>query len=724
MNQTIATSWLVDVALPVPLAEHFTYRWPPAGAPLDEPAVGPADPPEADPPEAGAPGATARSPETEGADGRLDAGAAPGAGTVSRAPRVGDLVGVPFGRRREVIGLVVAVHPDARERSEVAGRALRRVRRLLPPEYGLGPGRLELARWLAEYYALPLGEVVPLFHPPAPATRFRAGRRQEAVYPDVDPATIVLTDEQQAAVAQVGARIESGQYGVTLLHGVTGSGKTEVFLAAMAAALDRGRSAIYLLPEIALTPQTLGRIHARFGDRAAALHSSLSAGERCRVHEAAARGEVRVVVGPRSALFAPVRDLGLVVVDEEHETSFKQEEKPRYHARHAALVRARAANAPVVLGSATPELESFHNARTGRYDLLVLRRRMGADLPPVDLVDMRGAVHEDGFSEELTAAVEHALSADRQVLLYYNRRGFARALQCGACGDAPTCPRCDIALTYHLRPRRLLCHYCGHARAVPGACPACAAEDTFLASGGGTEKLELALQGLFPGVKVLRLDQDTTRRRGSHGRILAEFAGGGAGILVGTQMVAKGHHFPGVELVGVLAADDGLTLPDYRAAERSFQLLTQVAGRAGRTAPGRVLFQTYRPDDPVILAAAAHDFDTFAAVEMAARRQLLYPPFTRLVRLAVSARRQGDAEAAAAELAGAVRRPLEEAGAHVLGPAPAVFARLQDRHRFQVLVKGRLTIRQKAWLAATARHLEAVRRGVRAFVDVDPLTIY
>jgi primosomal protein N' (replication factor Y) len=508
-----------------------------------------------------------------------------------------------------------------------------------------------------------------------------------------------------------------------LIHGVTGSGKTEVYLSAIAAALARGRGAIYLLPEIALTPQTLARISARFGGRAAALHSALSAGERCRVHEGAARGEIRVVVGPRSAVFAPVRDLAVIVVDEEHETSFKQEEKPRYHARHAALARGRIASAAVLLGSATPDLESYRNAITGRYRRVVLERRLGAELPPVSLVDLRGKPAADGFSARMTEAIEQTLAADRQVVLYYNRRGFARALQCADCGEAAVCPRCDIALTYHLRPRRLLCHYCGFARSVFSACPACAGE-SFVAAGGGTEKVEMALHALFPGVATLRLDQDSTRRRGSHARILAAFAAREASILVGTQMVTKGHHFPGVELVGVLAADDGLTLPDYRAAERAFQLLTQVAGRAGRTRPGRVVFQTYRPEDPVIQAAAAHDYEAFIGSELETRQQLDYPPFQRLIRLAVNGRRLGAVERAAAVLAAAVSEQLANRGVTVLGPAPAVFPRLQDRHRRQILLKGQLSIRQKRWLAACTRALESSERGVSAFVDVDPLTIY
>ena len=673
-SEVLGEELLVQVALPVPLPQTFTYRF-------------------------------------------IDADEA------AARPVPGDLIGVPFGRRREVIGLVVAVGHRAAAAAPTDGRPLRRVRRLLPAAYRLLPERLRLAHWLADYYALSLGEVVPLFHPPAPGTRHRSSRRQEPSYPLSDSQTIRLTPGQREAVRAATDLLEYGTFGTILVHGVTGSGKTEVYLRIIAAALKQGRGAIYLLPEIALTPQTLARITARFGDRVGALHSGLAAGERCRVHEAAATGEISVVVGPRSALFAPVRDLGVVVVDEEHETSYKQEEKPRYHARHMALVRARENGAVVLLGSATPDLESYRNGLRERYQMVTLRQRAVGCLPEVEIVDLRGQAAPEGFSPRLMESIDETLGAERQVILFYNRRGFARVIQCRGCGEAALCPRCDIGLTYHLRPRRLLCHYCGHTVPVPAVCPACASED-FLPLGGGTEKVELALTAAFPGVSVLRLDQDTTRRRGSHGRILSAFAAGEAQVLVGTQMVAKGHHFPAVGLVGVLAADDGLTLPDFRAAERVFQLLTQVAGRTGRTDPGRVLFQTYRPDDPIILAAAAHDYQAFATEELAARQAFGYPPFRRLLRVGISGRRRQGSEQAAHDLALAIRNGLGGTRREILGPAPAVFARLQDRYRFQMLIKGTLSFRTKRWLADCARALRARERGLDITLDFDPLGMY
>ncbi len=664
---------LVDLAMPVPLPGTFTYRW------------------------------------TE---------------DVSCLPPVpGDLARAPFGRRRGVIGLVVDVRADDGRDVTDAGLPLRGLEAILPEGYRLLADRLRLANWLAGYYGVPLGEVVPLFYPPRPQTRGRRGGRADRPFPLADAPAITLTAAQAAAADAARALLDRRAFGSLLLHGVTGSGKTEVYLQVIRAALDRGRSAIYLLPEIALTPQTLARITARFGAQAAAIHSGLAAGERCRVHEAAAAGEVRVVVGPRSALFAPVRDLGVLVVDEEHETSYKQDEKPRYHARDAALVRGREASAVVMLGSATPDLGSWHNATAGRYRLFTLPDRLGAELPAVELVDLRGAAPQDGFSERLLEAVGATLAAGKQAILYHNRRGFARQLQCRDCGAVVMCPHCDIGLTVHLRPRHLLCHYCAHRRESPDACPACRSP-AFLPAGGGTEKTELVLRAAFPQARVLRLDHDTTRRRGSHAQILGAFAAGEADILVGTQMVAKGHHFAGVDLVGVLAADDGLSLPEYRAAERVFQLLTQVAGRAGRAAPGRVVLQTWQPAHPVIQAAAAHDFTGFASLESEHRRRAGYPPFTRLVRLGVSGLRQGQIERAAEQLADAMRSRLAAPGRELLGPAPAVFPRLQNRYRQQILLKGELSRGEKSWLVDCGRALREAHRGLEVVLDVDPVGIW
>lgn len=663
---------LVEVALPVPLPQTFTYLMPEA---WEDPV------------------------------------------------RAGDLVAAPFGRRKAVAGMVVSVSRTPGEVVERDGHRLRPLSRCFGPAYAITDDRRRLLDWMCGYYALPAGELVPLFHPPSPGTRARATARRPAAFPLSDRRVVDLTADQSRAVASAVDHLDRGAYGVLLLHGVTGSGKTEVYLRAIAETLDRGRSAVYLLPEIALTPQTEARIRERFGDAVATLHSGLSAGQRCRVHEAAAAGEVRVVVGPRSALFVPLRALGLVVMDEEHDSSYKQEEKPRYHARHAALVRAREAGAFVILGSATPDLESVRNARDGRYQLVELHDRPVGEVPAVEIVDMREERSGDGFSDKLLQSLERTLAGGRQAILYYNRRGFARVLQCSACGGAVPCPHCDIGLTVHLRPRRLLCHYCGHSRPAPEICPECGAAE-FLPAGGGTEKLELALTAHFPCARILRLDQDTTRRRGSHARILTAFASGEADILVGTQMVAKGHHFPGVDLVGVLAADDGVSLPDFRAHERSFQLLTQVAGRTGRDGAGSVIFQTWQPDHPVLRHAAAQDALAFATEELAVRAEVGYPPYRRMLRLALVSRRLGEVSAAAATLADLIRAGLRNPAVEVLGPAPAVFPRLHDRYRYQLLLKGGLSTAEKAWLADCARRMGARTRGLDVMLDVDPVGMW
>ncbi len=665
-----AVATLAEVALPVPLDRTFTYRVP------DDWSAPPVQP--------------------------------------------GDLVSAPLGRRT-VTGLVVGVREAAADVAEIDGHRLRHLRDRFPAAYRIEDDRRRLLDWMAGYYALPVGELVPLFHPPAPGTKARP-RRVAAAYPIADAVDVRLTPDQERAVAWAIDRLESRSYGTLLLRGVTGSGKTEVYLRVIAEALARGRSALYLLPEIALTPQTEARVAARFGDRVATVHSGLSAGERCRVHEAAAAGELKVVLGPRSALFTPLRDLGAVIVDEEHDASYKQEEKPRYHARHAALVRAREAGACVVLGSATPDLESVRNAREGRYREILLADRPVGEMPVVEIVDMRGGPASDGFSGALLARLETCLADGRQAILYYNRRGFARVLQCTSCGVPVACPHCDIALTVHLRPRQLLCHYCGFARREPDTCPDCGGP-AFLPGGSGTERLELALAAHFPDARVLRLDQDTTRARGSHRAILSTFAARGADILVGTQMVAKGHHFAGVDLVGVLAADDGLTLPDFRAHERVFQLLTQVAGRAGRESPGAVLFQTWQPDHPVILAASRHDFAAFAAAELPQREAAGYPPARRMLRVGLAARRPADVEDAARRFGELLRAHLPPPRLEVLGPAPAVFARLQNRVRWQLLVKGPTTNAQRAWLADRGRRL-AAETAVDVTLDVDPVGLY
>jgi replication restart DNA helicase PriA len=432
---------------------------------------------------------------------------------------------------------------------------------------------------------------------------------------------------------------------------------------AIEAVLARGRSAIVLVPEIALTPQLAGTFHERFGSRVALLHSRLSAGERYDEWRRVERGEARVVVGARSAVFAPARNLGLVVVDEEHENSYKQEESPRYHAREVACERARVAGCVCVLGSATPSVESFYRARTGEYDYIALTTRVEMrPLPSVEVVDMREELARGNrsiFSRALARAIRERLARREQVILFLNRRGHSTFVLCRECGHALRCPECDVALTYHAEEGRMRCHYCDHEEAVPDTCPKCGSS-YIKYFGAGTERIEREVMRVFPQARVVRMDLDTTRTKRAHENIVNMFRGGEYDILVGTQMVAKGHDFPRVTLVGVVSADTCLNLPDYKAGERTFQLLTQVAGRAGRgERPGQVIIQTYAPDHYAVQRARDHDYLGFYEEEIRARRDLLYPPFVHLVLVVVSGEDPRDVERYAISLGAALRVPQE-----------------------------------------------------------------
>jgi primosomal protein N' (replication factor Y) len=503
-----------------------------------------------------------------------------------------------------------------------------------------------------------------------------------------------LRPDQEVAVAAVVDAIAGRRFTPILLRGMTGSGKTEVYLRAAAAALAAGRSAILLVPEIALVPALAREVLERFGERLAILHSGLGMGERNQEWERVRRGEAMVVLGPRSALFAPVSDLGLLVVDEEQDPAYKQEVTPRYHARDLALVRGRSAGAATLLVSATPSLESRYNVERGKLGSLALTARVGqGELPEGILVDLRqeegirrrpGDVH---FSARLRSEIAVSLAAGEQVILLRNRRGYAPMLLCRACGEAMRCPDCGLPRTYHRRARRLLCHYCGLAINAPEVCPACL-EAALEPIGAGTERVEEDFRELFPGVAVDVLDRDAMRRPGGLAAVLERFERGDTSVLIGTQMVSKGHHFPRVSLTAVLTADTYLSFPDFRAVERTYNLLTQVAGRAGRgDRPGRVVIQTFHPDHYAIQAALTGDDDAFLAEEMRFRRAFHYPPYTRMVQILVRDRRRERAEAGIQELADAlVAHPLGR-GVRLTGPAPAPFERLRGEWRFQLLAR-------------------------------------
>jgi primosomal protein N' (replication factor Y) (superfamily II helicase) len=542
------------------------------------------------------------------------------------------------------------------------------------------------------------------------------------------PSPATLSDAQRDAVRGLRAL---GPGGAGLLFGVTGSGKTVVYLEALRAVVAGGGGAIVLVPEIALTPQTVARVRGAFGDAVAVLHSGLSDAERADAWRAVALGQRRVVVGARSAVFAPVRRLGTLVVDEEHDASYKHGESPRYHARDVALRRARLEGATVVLGSATPSLETW--AGRERLVLVCLPERVSAPrLPAVRLVDMRSVrrVPESGavpWSVALDAAVAGRLAAGEQIILLLNRRGFAHFLQCPACGHVPECPSCSIALTVHQTPAALRCHYCGHQAPVPGACPQCG-HATQRMRGVGTQTLERWLAERFPAARLARMDADTTSTKWSHRRLLDAFGRGEVDILFGTQMIAKGLDFPQVTLVGVVDADTGLHLPDFRAAERTFQLIAQVAGRAGRgPAGGEVLVQTRSPEHYALIAAAAHDYEGFAARELEVRRTPPYPPHTALANVVVSGLDEQRVASAGGEVADWLRGLVATHGApaEVVGPAPAPLARIKLRWRWHLVLRSP----DRRWLGRLVRYgarraPHAARGGaVRVVFDRDPVSL-
>jgi primosomal protein N' (replication factor Y) len=544
-----------------------------------------------------------------------------------------------------------------------------------------------------------------------------------------------LTDAQRAAAARVEAALvaDPPRGAAFLLFGVTGSGKTEVYLRAIAATLARGRGALVMVPEIALTPQLVARFRARFGDEVAVLHSALAERDRHAMWTRLRRGELRVAIGARSALFAPVPDLGLVVVDEEHDSSFKQEEGVRYHARDMALLRAHRARAVAVLGSATPSLEAVALSRAGKVEELRLPDRAHAEakLPAVTIVDLKrigaGPTGDRLVSLPLYRAIEQTLAAGEQAILFLNRRGFAPSVVCDACGVIETCRACSVALTFHrgARPEagRLRCHYCDYERPL-GACSSCNAPALSL-EGLGTERLEATIAAAFPAARVARLDRDVTGGERSEA-VMKRMRDGEIDVLVGTQMVTKGHDLPRVTLVGVVNADAALSMPDFRAAERGFSLLVQVAGRAGRhDRPGRVLIQTRAPSHPAIVFAARHDVPSFLEHELSDRREVGYPPYARLALLRVDAIDEGIARAAAAQLAAEARTTPEVLGrlVEVLGPAAAPIARLRGRYRFRVLLRARDRRPLRAVLAEAARARDHVDRRARVAIDVDPVSM-
>ena len=625
---------------------------------------------------------------------------------------VGQQVIVPFGRRRE-IGYVVGFSEtaDVKEVKEIFEATP------YPPLFG--PNQVKLARWLAEYYGAFFISALKLMLPPGGKLRKEEKEVMSLEAAKAEPPSLpILTEEQKNALTKIEAAMDHGQAERFLLYGITGSGKTEVYLRAIAHTLSKGKGAIVLVPEISLTPQMVQRFNDRYPDKIALLHSGLTSKERYQAWKKVAAGKARIVLGTRSALFAPVKNLGLIVMDEEYEATYKSEKSPRYHVREVAAKLAEISRAIVIMGSATPSLETYYQCEEGQVKKISLTKRIDdRPLPPVEIIDMkesRGRLLSDKLRKELKATLDKG----EQAILFINRRGYFTFAICKECGGSIDCPHCSVSLTYHSDRAKLVCGHCGYSTAANLVCPRC--HSLSLAFFGvGTQRIEKEVAEVFPAARILRYDRDAVTKRGSHEALFATFASGQADVLIGTQMVAKGLDIAKVTLVGVVAAETMLHLPDFRSAERTFQMITQVAGRAGRHAlPGKVIIQTYTPGHYAIQAAAKHDYDSFYRQEIEFRRELNYPPFSRLISLVVSGEEK-EASQAAEEIG---RKLKEDAGSVVLGPAPMPISKIRGEWRHHLLIKMAKEPTAQAKVFALLKTIAPTQK-VRVTVDVDPMNM-
>lgn len=630
---------------------------------------------------------------------------------------VGKRVSVPFSGR-QLTGYVVGLT------EKKSPRQVKNIESILDSFPIFDEEMLQLTRWIADYYGCSWGESLKAASPPV-MKRVRREIKKVKSVPIERTSFLLPTPEQQEALNLI-EKCPKGQPEVILLHGVTGSGKTEIYLQAIARVIERRRQAIVLLPEISLTPQTVERFHARFGGRISLWHSRLSAGERYREWVRIREGETDIVIGARSAIFSPVRNLGLIVIDEEHETSYKQTETPKYHAREVALERARISGAAVILGTATPSLESYFQARRGKYRLAPLTCRVDDKvMPEVEIVDMRKELVIRGnrsiFSRFLQQSIRERLEKGEQIILFLNRRGFSPFVLCRECGEVVRCKHCHVSFTYHFKTDRLHCHYCNYQEDKPKLCPKCQSRRIGYL-GVGTQKVENEVAKLFPQASLGRMDSDTMTRKGSHARMLNSFQKQGVNVLIGTQMIAKGLDFPRVTLVGVISADTALNLADFRASERTFQLLTQVAGRTGRgDIGGKVIIQTYNPEHYSIQAARLHDYDSFYQQEIKFRRELGYPPFKHLINITLQSPNQNRLVRAAQKL-GKILEARREEGIEVLGPAPAPLPRLKSRWRWQIILKGNKVHQMRDMVKESLTQLKESTSGrVKILLDIDPM---
>ena len=633
--------------------------------------------------------------------------------------QIGCRVLVQF-RNREVEGFVVGLRRDAPE-----GLKILSIIKVLDREPLLLPDVLELCRWIAEYYMAPIGEVLKSALPPG-ITQKHVDKFDGAHSVEVRPASpFPLTTDQLTALYAI-QKLDG--FSTVLLHGVTGSGKTEVYIQAAEGTIARGKTCLVLVPEIGLTPQLVERFADRFPGRTAVLHSGLTKKQRIDEWLRIRGGFAPIVVGTRSAVFAPLWNLGLIVVDEEHETSYKQEETPRYNGRDTAVVRAKKAGATIVLGSATPSMESFQNAESKKFAYVHMSTRVeDRPLPAVEIVNMREEYASEGkqtiFSRRLLQGIAERLELGEQSMVLLNRRGFAAFLLCRHCGFTFQCTSCSVAMTYHRGVHSLLCHYCGQSRRPPQKCTECGSEYVQFV-GEGTERIEADLREFYPQARIGRIDRDTMRHVRDFERVLGGFRRGEIDVLVGTQMIAKGHDFPQVTLVGVLAADAALSMPDFRAAERTFQLLTQVAGRSGRgDRPGEVIIQSFFPDHYTFQLACTQRFEDFYARESRYRKAMFYPPFTALAGIVVTDRDKEKA-ASSARSVGEFLNSVRTDAVRILGPAPAPLERVKQVHRYQLLIKASSRTPLHRLLEALRTHLEAQKLGgTKVLIDVDPVSL-
>jgi primosomal protein N' (replication factor Y) len=613
---------------------------------------------------------------------------------------------------------------------------LKPVHATLPERPRIPEEHLRWLEWLADYYMHPIGQVTALAFPPLDsAERKRKSNKSPVVKPVAPRPPPELTKEQAFVLS--GIEKKKG-FNVHLVHGVTGSGKTEIYLRLLADIVKEGRQGLVLVPEISLTPQLLERFSARFGDQIAVLHSHLTEREKTDQWWAAVRGEKSILLGARSALFCPLPNLGLIIIDEEHEASFKQDEKLKYHARDAAIMLAKFRDFPIVLGSATPSLESWHHATSGKYHLHRMTQRVGQrSMPTVAVVDLREdrqarkseptAERPFWMSEQLHLAIDHTFGQNEQVALFLNRRGIAQVAFCQSCGHTFECPNCAISLTVHGH-RHLVCHYCDYTQKLPEHCPQCRSSEVE-PLGLGTELIEQDMRSLYPDARIARADRDEISSRESLEHLISAVEHRDIDVLIGTQMIAKGLDFPGLTLVGLVLADVGFSLPDFRASERAFQLVTQVAGRAGRhsSVPGRVLIQTYNPQHPSVIATQNHDYETFAEEELKNRQELHYPPFSRLAMMRIqglSLAKAEDAALFALKRALALKQSRAEYGhIQLLGPAPAPIAKLRNKFRYQALIKAESSPALRAFCKQLLGDSAWLPSGIKIGIDIDPINM-